>query len=62
MEVGTRNLHSSAVTFSSAVAPNADGFAPFREEGRYHRVRMNISGTWQVAHGIDVEARGLGRR
>lgn len=62
MEIGTRNLHSGAVSFSSAVAPNANGFAPFREQGRYHRVRFNISGLWKVAHGIDVEAREIGRR
>lgn len=62
IEIGTRNLHSSAVSFSSATAPNADGFSPFREQGRYHRVRFNISGNWSVAHGVDVEAREIGRR
>ena len=62
IEVGTRNLHSQAVTFSSAVAPNTNGFSPFREQGRYHRVRFNISGLWDLAQGIDVDAREIGRR
>ena len=62
VEVGTRNLHSQAVSFSSAVAPNTNGFSPFREQGRYHRVRFNISGTWSLAQGIDVDAREIGRR
>lgn len=62
IEVGTRNLHSQAVSFSSAVAPNTNGFSPFREQGRYHRVRFNISGTWNLAQGIDVDAREIGRR
>lgn len=62
IEVGTRNLHSQAVSFSSAVAPNTNGFSPFREQGRYHRVRFNISGLWELAQGIDVDAREIGRR
>lgn len=62
VEVGTRNVHTEDATFSTAIAPNADGFVPFREQGRYHRVRMNISGQWSLAQGIDVEAREIGRR
>lgn len=62
IEIGTRNLHSQAVSFSSAVAPNTNGFSPFREQGRYHRVRFNISGLWDLAQGIDVDAREIGRR
>ena len=62
VEVGTRNVHTEDATFSTATAPNAGGFVPFREQGRYHRVRMNISGQWSLAQGIDVEAREIGRR
>lgn len=62
LEIGTRGLHSEDVTFTSAVAPNDDGFAPFRAQGRYHRARFNISGDWDFAQGIDVEARKVGRR
>ena len=62
VEVGTRNIHTEDATFSTALAPNVDGFVPVREQGRYHRVRLNISGQWSVAQGIDVEAREIGRR
>jgi hypothetical protein len=41
---------------------NDEGFAPFRSSGRYHRLRMNLTGNWSTAQGIDVEARGIGRR
>lgn len=62
VEVGTRNLHSDAVSYSTATAPNDDGFAPFRKQGRYHRARFNITGNWDFAQGLDVEAREVGRR
>jgi hypothetical protein len=50
------------VTFTTAQSPNDDGFAPFRAQGRYHRARMNLSGQWSFAQGMDVEARQVGRR
>jgi len=62
MEIGTRKNPTEAVTFTSAVSMNDDGFAPFRAQGRHHRARMNISGNWTVAQGIDIEAREIGRR
>lgn len=62
LEVGTRNLHSNAATFTTAQSPNTNGFAPFRDQGRYHRFKMNISGTWSLAQGLDVDAREIGRR
>lgn len=62
VEIGTRNLHSDTVSFTSAVAPNDDGFCPFRKQGRYHRARFNITGQWEFAQGLDVEAREVGRR
>lgn len=62
LQIGTRGAHSEAVTFTTATAPNADGFVPLRAQDRYHRARMNISGTWDFAQGIDIEARKVGRR
>lgn len=62
MEVGTRNTPTSAVTFTSPVAMNVDGFCPFRAQGRYHRTRMNLTGNWSNAQGLDVDARQVGRR
>ena len=62
VSVGTRNKQSDTVTFTSNVSENDDGFAPFRSSGRYHRARMTLSGGWNKAVGIDVEAREVGRR
>jgi hypothetical protein len=62
LQVGTRDALSDSVTFTSAVSPNTDNFANFRAQGRYHRLRMNITGEWDLAQGIDVEAREIGRR
>lgn len=61
-EAGTRNTPTDSVTFTSAVSMNDQGYMPFRAQGRYHRVRMNITGEWSLAQGIDVEAREIGRR
>jgi len=62
LQVGTRDALSDSVTFTSAVSPNTDNFANFRAQGRYHRLRMSITGEWDLAQGIDVEAREIGRR
>ena len=62
VQIGTRGLHSDDVTFTTAQSPSADGFAPFRAQGRYHRARMNISGNWFFAQGMDIDARQVGRR
>jgi hypothetical protein len=62
VQIGTRSLHSESATFTDAVAPNADGFAPFRAQDRYHRARMNLTGNWEFAQGLDIDARKVGRR
>lgn len=62
LSVGTRDTQAGTTSFTSAVAPNSSGFAPFRAQGRYHRARMTISGDWSKALGIDIEAREIGRR
>ena len=62
VSVGTRNTMAEVATFTSAVSPNDEGFSPFRAQGRYHRARLELSGGWSKAIGIDVEARQVGRR
>ena len=39
---------------------NADGVCPVLAEGRYHRVRLNISGGFDQAQGVEVEAHPTG--
>ena len=56
----TRQIDSSS--FGSSSTLNADNFIPVRSNGRYHKVRVNLSGDWSRAQGIDVDATALGRR
>lgn len=62
VKVGTRDLLSGSVTYTSAVSPHArSGVAPFRQEGRYHRARVIVTGGFTKAIGVDVEAVAQGR-
>ena len=60
--VGLRGTPTDTVAFQAGGTTNAAGFVPFRAADRYHRVKMLLSGNWSFAHGIDVEARQVGRR
>ena len=62
LAIGTRASQDATPVFTAASTPNSAGFSPFRAQGRYHRARMNISGGWNKALGIDIEAREIGRR
>ena len=69
MQIGTRDRQDDDVTFSDANSLTDDGFVQHRSQGRYHRVRMNISNKasapnkdWEFAQGVDVEGQVLGRR
>lgn len=62
VSVGARDTQSASVSYTADVAPNADGFCPFRSSGRYHRAKITLSDGWQKAIGIDIEAREVGRR
>ena len=61
-QVASRNRQVDTFTFSSASTLNNDNFCPVRSNGRYHRVRLNLSGEWKKAQGIDVDANTIGRR
>ena len=62
VQIGTRNNQVDEPTFTSAISPNTDGFAPFRAQGRYHRAKISISGSWSTALGIDIDATAVGGR
>lgn len=61
-QVGVRDKQDDSITFSSASSLNNDGFIPHRSQGKYHRIRMNVSGDWNYAQGVDIEGQPLGRR
>lgn len=60
--IGVRGTPTDTVNFVSSGTTNTDGFVPVRAQDRYHRVKMLLSNNWSFAHGIDIEARAVGRR
>jgi hypothetical protein len=62
ISIGTRDTQSAIHSYGSAIAPNNDGFAPLRSQGRYHRAKLILSNGWSKVVGIDIEARQIGRR
>ena len=62
VEVGRRNLLNESVTYGASTAVNANGLAPLRSDGRYHRVRVKVSGGFDRAIGFDIDAIRSGKR
>lgn len=64
VQVGTRNLHTDSVSWTAAVSPNSTtGECDVRSNARYHRVRVNTSGSFNHAQGVEiVSASKAGRR
>lgn len=62
VSVGSRQRQIDDATFTAAAGLNADGYCPTRSLGAFHRVRMNITGEWAVAQGVDVDAKMMGMR
>ena len=56
VRAGTQDDLDDAVTYTTATSVTArTGVADFRNEGRYHRVELTSSGTFETAQGADVE-------
>ena len=68
LQIGTRDRQDDTVAFSTANSLTDEGFIEHRAQGRFHRVRMNITNAtspqsnWEFAQGVDVEGQVLGRR
>ncbi len=57
VKLGTRSALSGAASYSSAVTPHArTGVANFRSTAWYHRARVEISGGFDYADGVEVDA------
>jgi len=54
VQVGARNTLSDSVSYNSTVTANAKGFCHVRANARYHRARVNITGGFTDAQGIDI--------
>jgi len=61
IQIGSRDRQQDTYAWSGAVAVNSTGFAPVDVEGRYMRVRMNISGEWSDSQGADATVKPRGR-
>ena len=62
-QVGTRNLLSDEVSYTTAGSPNThNGFVDLRSDSRYHRFRVNTSGAFTEILGIDIKALPIGTR
>tara|TARA_R110000744_G_scaffold107013_1_gene203421 strand:- start:1365 stop:3245 length:1881 start_codon:yes stop_codon:yes gene_type:complete len=61
IQVGVRDRLQDTYSFNASVAVNAQGFAPVNTEGRYVRIRQNISGDWGNSQGADVIAKQRGK-
>lgn len=59
---GTRNEEDQSETYTSLKALNSIGIANFRDQARYHRVRMDITGGFTDAVGLDVTIKPGSRR
>jgi hypothetical protein len=61
-QVLSRSTQTVEPTASAASSLNSSNFCPTRSNGRYHRVRLNISGEWRYALGADIDAVQSGKR
>lgn len=61
-QVASRNRQIDTYTFGSAASLNSDNLIPVRSNGRYHRIRINLSGGWKKAQGVDIDFGMMGRR
>jgi hypothetical protein len=54
VQMGTRNTLAESVSYANAVSTNSTGDCPVRSNARFHRARVNISGGFNHAQGINV--------
>lgn len=59
--MGTRNNRTDAVSYTSETTANSrTGFCNFRNEARYHRARLTVTGTFNAAQGLEYQAEASG--
>lgn len=62
MSIASRRELDDAVNYSATVTQNSDGRCPLRSYGRYHRIKVNPTGTWTHAISLDVDYTQSGGR
>jgi hypothetical protein len=62
MRIGTRDDLGTASSYTSTTGAFArTGFANFRSDAKYHRIELNITGTFEKVTGLEVNARPSGK-
>ena len=62
-QVSSRLRQVDQDSFGTASSLNADGYCNVRSnQGRYHKIRLNVSGTWKYIQGVEIEAKTTGKR
>lgn len=54
IQIGMRNSLDESVTWTSEISANSAGNFPCRANARYHRVRVNLSGAFTHAQGLNI--------
>lgn len=63
VQVGSRHLQDDSVTWTNAETPNSEtGKIHPRANADYHRFRVNTTGDFTHAIGVEIGSRGTGRR
>lgn len=62
VQTGYRNRQQDTYSWLPADTVNSNGRTTSRKTARYHRLRCNISGEFEHAEGVDVDARPAGWR
>lgn len=53
-QIGYRNVLTASVSWGSVIGPNSTGDVEVRNNSRYHRARVNASGGFTYAQGVEV--------
>lgn len=61
VEIGTRDKTADAVSYSDSSSMNGYGECNVLANGRYQRARVTITGGFDHAYGIDIEAKRAGK-
>lgn len=60
--ISTRNRQADTIATGSPATMNSVGFCPVRAEGRFHRIQIDLSGTFSHAQGVELILGGTGGR
>ncbi len=54
VQIGTRDSNARIITWGDEISPEDNGDYPARSNARYHRIRVNISGAFENAQGVNI--------